>query len=228
MDATGPGRATDGERSLGVCIVGASGKSVTYMVRHALERGYEVVGVCRERSVPRLDGFAVRMTVVAGPTDDREAIRRAVAGCDAVLTALAPWGVRGYASKTAQAVLGLAPAGARLVFSCGRHITRDGKDAHSLKLRALVVVFGTAGTAGALRRPARPGGGTPPRLRRRHPLNGRTRERSGGGRGPGLPGVVGDHLHCGAGTSVPRFSRTTSPGGSTSRCSWWRRSPTTN
>jgi nucleoside-diphosphate-sugar epimerase len=34
-----------------VCIVGASGKLGQYMVQHALDRGYEVVGVCREKSV---------------------------------------------------------------------------------------------------------------------------------------------------------------------------------
>ena len=40
-----------------VCIVGASGKLGRYMVRHALERGYEVVGVCREKSVAKLDEY---------------------------------------------------------------------------------------------------------------------------------------------------------------------------
>ena len=37
-----------------VCIVGASGKLGRYMVEHALERGYEVVAVCREQSVEKL------------------------------------------------------------------------------------------------------------------------------------------------------------------------------
>jgi NAD(P)-dependent dehydrogenase (short-subunit alcohol dehydrogenase family) len=125
-----------------VCIVGASGKLGRYMVQHALDRGYEVVGVCREESVEKLDPFKGRMTVVPGRTDDRAVIERAVAGCDGVLVVLVPWGVHGYSTKTAQAVLDHAPPGARLVFSCGWHITLDGKDVYSWKLKALVKVFG--------------------------------------------------------------------------------------
>jgi hypothetical protein len=111
-----------------VCIVGASGKLGQYMVQHALDRGYEVVGVCREQSVGKLDPFKGRITVVLGATDDPEVIKRAVAGCDGVLVVLVPRGVHGYSTGTAQAVLDYAPPGARLVFSCGWHITRDGQD----------------------------------------------------------------------------------------------------
>lgn len=125
-----------------VCIVGASGKLGRYMVRHALNRGYDVVGVCRERSVGKLDEFRERITIVPGMTDDREVIRRAVAGCDAVLTVLVPWGVKGYSTGTAQAVLDFAPPHARLLFSCGWHITRDGRDVYPLSLRLFVRVFG--------------------------------------------------------------------------------------
>src|SRR5512136_1627659 len=112
-----------------VCIVGASGKLGRYMVKHALDRGYEVVGVCREQSVGKLDGFRGRMTVFPGRTDDRALIREAVAGCGGVLTVLIPFG-RTYSSGTAQAVLDSAEPGARLIFSCGWHITRDGKDVY--------------------------------------------------------------------------------------------------
>jgi NAD(P)-dependent dehydrogenase (short-subunit alcohol dehydrogenase family) len=125
-----------------VCIVGASGKLGQYMVQHALERGYQVIGVCREQSVGKLDGFKGRITIVPGATNDRAVIQRAVAGCDGVLTVLAPWGVQQYASGTAQAVLDHAEPGARLVFSCGWHISRDGQDVYSLKLKAIVRIFG--------------------------------------------------------------------------------------
>jgi nucleoside-diphosphate-sugar epimerase len=100
-----------------VCIVGASGKLGRYMVRHALDRGYQVVGVCREQSVPKLEEFAGRSTVVPGATNDAKVIKQAVAGCDGVLVVLVPRGVNGYSTGTAQAVLDHAPPGAGLMFS---------------------------------------------------------------------------------------------------------------
>ena len=125
-----------------VCIVGASGKLGQYMIEHALDRGYEVVSVCRPKSVDKLDRFKDRIAIFPGATDDREVIEKAVAGCDGILTILVPWGMQHYASGTAQAVLDCAPPRARLIFSCGRHITRDGKDVYPLKLKVFVAVFG--------------------------------------------------------------------------------------
>ena len=101
--------------------------------------------MCREQSVGKLDPFKERITVVPGATDDREVIERAVEGCDGVLVVLVPRGVHQYASGTAQAVLDYAPPGARLVFSCGWHITRDGQDVYPWKLRTIVKVFGPVG-----------------------------------------------------------------------------------
>ena len=128
-----------------VCVVGASGKLGQYMVQHALDRGYEVVGVCREQSLAKLDAFTGRITVIPGATDDREVIRKAAAGCDGVLTVLVPRGVHGYSTGTAQAVLDLARPGARPVFSCGWHITRDGQDVYPRTLKWKVRVLGGFG-----------------------------------------------------------------------------------
>ena len=125
-----------------VCVVGASGKLGRYMIQHALDRGYGVVGVCREQSVQKLDDFKERMTIVPGATDDRDVIKRAVEGCDGVLVVLVPRGVHGYSTGTAQAVLDHAEPGARLVFSCGWHISLDGNDVYSWKLKALVRIGG--------------------------------------------------------------------------------------
>ena len=125
-----------------VCVIGASGKLGTYMVGHALDRGHEVVAVCRAQSVGKLDAFRGRIEVVPGATDDPEVVRRAVAGCDGVLVVLVPRGMKHYASGTAQAVLDHAPAGARLVFSCGWWPPRDGKDVYSWKLKAQVNIAG--------------------------------------------------------------------------------------
>lgn len=124
-----------------VCIVGASGKLGQYMVTHALERGYDVVGVCRPQSVDKLARFQDRITVLAGYTNEPAVIKAAVSDCDAVFTVLAPWGVNDYASGTVQAVLDHAPERARLVFSSGWHISKDGKDVYGCKIKIIEAVL---------------------------------------------------------------------------------------
>jgi hypothetical protein len=123
-----------------VCILGASGKLGQHMVQHALDRDYEVVGVCRERSVGKLDSFKGRIRVVPGATNNREIVKKAVADCDGVLTVLVPWGANQYSSGTAQAVLDYAVPGARLIFSCGWHISLDGQDVYQRNFETIVKV----------------------------------------------------------------------------------------
>ena len=122
-----------------VCIMGASGKLGRYMVQHSLDRGYTVTGVCRESSVDKLRPFRDRITIIPGLTNNRGVVEKAVAGCDGVLTVLVPWGRHQYSTGTAQAVLDYARPGARLIFSCGWHISRDGQDAFSRSLRWQVI-----------------------------------------------------------------------------------------
>lgn len=124
-----------------ICIIGISGKLGQYMTQHALDRGFEVVGVCRPESVGKLDRFKGRITLYPGRTDDAQVVAKAVSGCDGVLTVLAPWGFNDYSSGTAKAVLDNAKPGARLIFSCGWHISKDGKDRYPLRLRAQFAFF---------------------------------------------------------------------------------------
>jgi uncharacterized protein YbjT (DUF2867 family) len=128
-----------------VCIIGASGKLGKYMVQHSLDRGHEVVAVCRDQSVGKLTEFGDRVTIVPGATDDRKVIESAVAGCDGVLVVLVPRGIHGYSAGTAQAVLDFAKPDARLVFSSGWHITLDGQDVYPRRLKAIVAIFGPLG-----------------------------------------------------------------------------------
>ncbi len=123
-----------------ICIVGISGKLGQYMAQQALDAGYKVHGVCRAQSVEKLAHFTDQISIFPGKTNDANVIRQAVAGCDAVLCVLAPWGVQDYASGTARAVLQHAKPNARLIFSCGWHISRDGQDVYSWKLRALLAM----------------------------------------------------------------------------------------
>jgi len=128
-----------------ICIVGVSGKLGQYMVQHCLDRGYEVVGVCRSRSVEKLDRFKDRISIFPGATNDRELISKAIAGCKGVLTVLVPWGVQQYSSGTAQAVMDFAEPDARLVFSCGWHISKDGRDVYSWKFKTFLKFFSGLG-----------------------------------------------------------------------------------
>ena len=112
-----------------MCIVGASGKLGQYMVKHSLDRGYEVVGVCRPASVAKLDAFAERITVIPGATDDREVIECAVAGCEGVLAVLVPRGVNGYARQGGgRGHHGSSTRGSNAGAVSGDHATRLGEE----------------------------------------------------------------------------------------------------
>ena len=194
-----------------VCIVGASGKLGRYMVKHALDRGYEVVGVCREESVGKLDPFKGRITVIPGATDDRAVIERAVAGCDGVLVVLVPRGVHGYSTGTAQAVLDHAPAGRapRVLLRMAHHARRPGRVlAEAQDDREGLRPARTARPASPISTTrSRRAGGYSPATRAGRSCAAATSRRA---RARACP--------CGAGTSATPSSRATSPAAWTSPC----------
>jgi uncharacterized protein YbjT (DUF2867 family) len=125
-----------------VTIIGISGKLGQYMAAHALERGHEVVGVCRPESVAKLERFGDRVTIIPGDTSHPKVIAEAVKDADGVLTVLVPWGADGMATRTALAVLGHAAPGTRLIFSGGWHMRRDDRDRYALTQQVANWFFG--------------------------------------------------------------------------------------
>lgn len=78
-------------KTMKVAIVGASGKTGMALVRQALDRGFETVGVCRDASVGKLDGLAGNhmLTLIGAPVvSDQVVLGQALAGCNAVVTIL--------------------------------------------------------------------------------------------------------------------------------------------
>ena len=71
-----------------VVIFGASGGTGRELVRRALEAGHEVTAFVRDPA--RVDVTHERLRVVQGDVKDAGAVARAVAGQDAVLSALGP------------------------------------------------------------------------------------------------------------------------------------------
>jgi putative NADH-flavin reductase len=71
-----------------LAVFGATGGVGREVVTQALNAGHEVTAYMRNPS--KLDRTHPQLTVVAGELTDREAVQRAVAGADAVISALGP------------------------------------------------------------------------------------------------------------------------------------------
>ena len=67
-----------------VAIIGASGKTGTKLVRESLQRGYEVVAVCRHTSVEKLDEFTDcdQFTAMTAPVVSDEEMLTQIRGLD--------------------------------------------------------------------------------------------------------------------------------------------------
>lgn len=128
-----------------VAIIGASGKTGTKLVQESLNRGHQVVAVCRDSSATKLtaftdhDGFTLR---TASVISDVAMLTEALTGCDAVVAV--PIAVRQL--KATELVAALATATAangvnRLVFTAGEVTAVPEKD-EALTLRQRLMLPG--------------------------------------------------------------------------------------
>lgn len=70
-----------------IALLGATGRTGTEIIEQALTAGHEVVAYVRR---PEALQSRPGLSVVGGQLDDREALKVALAGCDAVAVALGP------------------------------------------------------------------------------------------------------------------------------------------
>jgi len=179
-----------------------------------LTGGYEVVGVCREQSAAKLDGFTPGASPsYPGATDDREVIRTAGRGCDGVLTVLVPRGCPRLLDGDRSG--GARPGG-------------TGRAAGVLlRLAHLRVTGGTSTRAGSNGRLLSWAGSASSSGR----STSMTRSRPAAACSPATRGgpscaaasstkAKARAFRCGAGTWATPSWRATSPGGWTSPCSW--------
>jgi putative NADH-flavin reductase len=128
-----------------VAIIGASGKTGIELVRQALDRAYETVGVCRDASAGKLDQLAGRegFTAITAPVVSHETmLTQALAGCDAVVAV--PISVQRL--KATELVRALARATAangitRLAFTAGE-VTVAPEPDERLTLRQRLILPG--------------------------------------------------------------------------------------
>ena len=129
-----------------VAIIGASGKTGTKLVRELLNRGYQVVAVCRHSSVEKLDEFTDRdgfTVMTASAVADEVTLIQALAGCDAVVAVL----IAVRCLKATELVTSLAKATAangvkRLLFTAGEvTAVREEGEVYTLRQRFMLALI---------------------------------------------------------------------------------------
>lgn len=125
-------------------IVGAAGKTGRQLVSEAIERGHEVVGVCRARSASRLDDYQDQpgfTLFTAERVSDAEILQQAVdLGCEAAIVI----SVSIRHLRASDIVRNLYAAGIRRVVLTAGEITagRDSGERFTFRHRVMFAIFG--------------------------------------------------------------------------------------
>ena len=123
------------ERRLKIAVFGGTGSTGQIVVREALLAGHDVVAFARDPG--KLEVAAARLRVVEGQLTDEEAVERAVAGADAVISVLGPNGReegRPLARGTARILAAMKRHGVRRIVLTTTVSAPDPLDGSELKL----------------------------------------------------------------------------------------------
>src|SRR3954451_14043391 len=138
---------------MNLTVFGATGGVGRHVVTQALDRGDHVTAYVRNAA--KLDIRHPELTVTAGELTDRDAVRRAVEGADAVISALGPSLDRKATGMplvegTRNIVDGIEDAGVRRYVGMATPSFRDRRDGRSL-IGTLVQTMGRVTLARAYR-----------------------------------------------------------------------------
>jgi len=126
-----------------VAILGACGKLGTRLVGESLRHGYQVVAMCRESSVGRLEEFADHQGIkmVSAPVvSDKATLARALVGCDAVVGVMISVGRLKATDLVASLSLAAEANGVRrMVFTAGE-VTAKPENHETLTLRQRIML----------------------------------------------------------------------------------------
>jgi len=129
--------------TLHVAVFGATGKIGRHVIDQLLAAGHTVTAYVRDPS--KLTSTHPNLTVIQGGLDDRAGIGRAVAGADAVISALGPSLRRGatgtpVSDGTRAIVAAMQAAGARRFIGLATPSVADPRDRPTLKGKLLPVL----------------------------------------------------------------------------------------
>lgn len=127
-----------------IALFGATGPTGKYVIEEGLRQGYELSAYTRDAA--KLSDYASRIEIVTGSLKDRDAIKRTIAGADAVISALGPNGAK--TQETRPVMNGLRNVISvmnelkiRRLIQVSTASYRDPKDGFDLKSKALATLF---------------------------------------------------------------------------------------
>jgi putative NADH-flavin reductase len=127
-----------------IAVFGATGDTGRLLVDRALARGHPVVAYARNPG--KLDRRDERLAVVAGELDDQDAIQRAVAGSDAVVSLLGPNGRspgQPVARGTVNVVRAVERQGVRRLVAVATPSAADPEDRFDVRFAPMVLLVRT-------------------------------------------------------------------------------------
>ncbi|UXT50147.1 SDR family oxidoreductase [Agrobacterium tumefaciens] len=127
-----------------IALFGSTGPTGKYIIEEGLRQGYKLSAYTRDAA--KLSAYAGRIEIVTGNLKDRDAIRRTIAGADAVISALGPNGAK--TQETRPVMNGLRNVisvmdelNVRRLIQVSTASYSDPEDGFDLKSKALATVF---------------------------------------------------------------------------------------